>query len=63
MDIQSRYFYLDNDNEFEHSSISNGGTFWYASELMSMLGYENQQSFRNALNKAIANLYGTGNTY
>lgn len=37
---------------FEKVSQSNGETYWFASDLMVHLGYENKQSFRKAIMKA-----------
>lgn len=53
MDNQNLYFELNTENEFEKSSISNGGKYWYASVLMQMLGYKDKGAFQKALNKAI----------
>jgi DNA-damage-inducible protein D len=38
---------------FEAYSHENGFTYWYASNLMNMLGYKNWQSFQKAINKAM----------
>jgi DNA-damage-inducible protein D len=46
--------YFDQEgNLFESHGVSNGGRFWYASDFMAMLGYENMQAFEHALNRAI----------
>ncbi|MGH9867344.1 MAG: BRO family protein [Candidatus Polarisedimenticolia bacterium] len=46
--------YFDNGGEgFEQRGVSNGGRWWYASDLMAMLGYESMGSFQKAINKAI----------
>jgi DNA-damage-inducible protein D len=42
------------EEHFENNSKENGFTFWYASELMTYLGYANMKTFTNAINKAIA---------
>ncbi len=44
----------DEGHNFECFSHTNGNTFWYASEIMSLLGYETLAAFRNVVNKAIA---------
>ncbi len=47
-------FHFEPDREnFETFSRANGETFWYASELMKMLGYQTLASFRNAINRAM----------
>ncbi|MCL2074432.1 MAG: hypothetical protein FWH18_10950 [Marinilabiliaceae bacterium] len=38
---------------FEEQSRDNGYTYWYASRLMSLLGYESMISFSKAINKAM----------
>jgi len=38
---------------FEKQSKENGFTHWYASELMSLLGYESMTSFNKAINRAM----------
>lgn len=43
----------DSGQNFEAFSMENGFTFWYASKLMDLLGYENWQSFQKAINKAM----------
>lgn len=40
-------------DNFENYSHENGFTFWYASDLMKLLGYENMASFQRAINKAM----------
>ena len=40
-------------DSFEDQSKDNGYTYWYASRLMSLLGYESMTSFIKAINKAI----------
>jgi DNA-damage-inducible protein D len=46
--------YFDRGGEaFERRSITNGSTWWLASDLMAMLGYESLPSFHGAINKAI----------
>ena len=39
---------------FERCSRANGGTYWSASEFMTMLGYESYASFEQAVNRAIS---------
>lgn len=39
---------------FETKSKSNGGTYWLESDLMALLGYDNKNTFRNAVSKAQA---------
>jgi len=46
------HFEEDQDN-FESHAIDNGSIYWYASDLMSMLGYQSLGSFKNAINRAI----------
>ena len=43
----------DTGQNFEDFSKENGFTFWYASKLMELLGYENWPSFQKAINKAM----------
>ena len=50
LDIFIKSFSGDNFEDFSHE---NGFTFWYASDLMSLLGYENMTSFQRAVNKAM----------
>ncbi|PYR90782.1 MAG: damage-inducible protein D [Acidobacteria bacterium] len=38
---------------FEGRGQPNGGTYWYASEFMAMLGYESYAAFEQAINRAI----------
>jgi DNA-damage-inducible protein D len=40
-------------DNFENYSHENGFTYWYASDLMKLLGYENMVSFQRAINKAM----------
>ncbi len=42
-----------NEDHFETKSYENGFTFWLASELMELLGYDGWQSFQNPINKAM----------
>ena len=51
MDIFS---FSDNQKNFNDLAQSNGFTYWYASDYMEMLGYTSYQSFKKAINKAIA---------
>lgn len=47
-------FHFDQERDnFEAFSRANGQTFWYASDLMRMLGYLALPSFRNAINRAM----------
>ncbi len=39
-------------NLFELASYKNGGTYWYASDLMRFLGYDDRNTFRPAIKKA-----------
>ena len=41
------------EDNFEQQSHENGFTFWYATDLMRLLGYENMTSFQRAINKAM----------
>jgi DNA-damage-inducible protein D len=46
--------YFDEDGElFEQRGRENGSLFWYARELMQMLGYETFSPFENAINRSI----------
>lgn len=51
---QLELFYesFSGDN-FENFSHENGFTYWYASDLMRLLGYENMTAFQRAVNKAM----------
>ena len=40
-------------DSFEEQSKDNGFTYWFASNLMSLLGYESMPSFNKAINKAM----------
>jgi DNA-damage-inducible protein D len=40
-------------NTFEASALANGTKYWYASDLMLLLGYQSLETFKNAINKAI----------
>ena len=40
-------------DSFEDQSKDNGNTYWYATQLMSLLGYETMMSFSKAINKAM----------
>ena len=40
-------------DSFEEQSKDNGYTYWFASRLMSLLGYESMSSFSKAINKAM----------
>lgn len=44
---------MQSDNEFEKASIENGGVFWYESDLMQMLGYQDVNNFRRLINNAM----------
>jgi hypothetical protein len=39
--------------EFERIGVENGG-FWYARQLMELLGYENYNNFQKAIGRAIS---------
>lgn len=43
---------LDNDLTFEDFKNQNGITFWWASEFMLMLGYDDMKKFRQAIDRA-----------
>lgn len=48
-------FHFDENKEtFESFGQSNGGRFWFARDLMVMLGYESFSAFKGAINRAIA---------
>ena len=47
------FHFDDGRDNFENFSRANGATFWYASDLMRMLGYQSLPAFRNAINRAI----------
>jgi DNA-damage-inducible protein D len=47
-------YFDDAGQEFEERGISNGSRFWYATDLMTMLGYTGMDAFEKAINKAIA---------
>lgn len=44
----------DSEAGFESLSRANGETYWYASDLAKLLGYQSLQSFASAVNKAMA---------
>lgn len=44
----------ENHDSFENISKENGFTYWYARDLMQALGYDNYNSFRNAIDRAIS---------
>lgn len=44
----------DSEQNFESYANNNGFQFWYARDLMEMLGYENYTSFSKAIGKAIS---------
>ena len=53
-DMNLDVFHFDEGREnFETFGRANGATFWYASDLMRMLGYQTLASFRNAINRAM----------
>ncbi len=52
---QMNLFHLDGGRpSFEDLGRDNGGRFWYATDLMRMLGYESFQTFQKPINKALA---------
>lgn len=53
--IQLDVFHFDkNKKGFDDYSYKNGGVYWYASDIIKLLGYESMTSFRNVINRAIA---------
>jgi DNA-damage-inducible protein D len=48
------FHFDDGKRNFEDYGLTNGGRYWYASDLMRMLGYETLNSFNKAINKAIS---------
>ncbi|HTU47611.1 MAG TPA: BRO family protein [Bryobacteraceae bacterium] len=47
-------FHFDDERQsFEGFGQTNGSRFWFARDLMKMLGYETFSSFENAINKAV----------
>ena len=52
--MQLDIFHFDFDKEnFESYAKENGFTYWWSSDLMLLLGYETQNSFNKAINKAM----------
>lgn len=50
----SEIFHFNKDKQnFDDFGLENGMKFWYARQFMSMLGYEDFQSFKKAINKAM----------
>ena len=47
------FFKSFNEAEFENISNENGFTYWWATDLMKLLGYESLNSFQKAINKAM----------
>ncbi len=48
-------FHFDSDRDnFEGLGISNGGRYWFATDIMRLLGYETYPSFKAVINRAIA---------
>lgn len=47
------YDFDKNGNSFEASGFSNGSKYWYASSLMTLLGYQSLETFKKTINKAI----------
>lgn len=47
------FHFNDNEKNFEDFAVENGNRYWYASELMAMLGYDTLSAFNNAINRAI----------
>jgi DNA-damage-inducible protein D len=53
--IQMDVFHFDKGKKsFDDFSYKNGDVYWYASDLIKLLGYDSIQSFRNVINRAIA---------
>ena len=53
--VQLDVFHFDKDKKnFDDYSYKNGGVYWYASDIMKLLGYDTMHSFRNVVNRAIA---------
>ena len=58
-----KYKKQDNESPFEkikHIDSETGEEFWYARELMVLLGYTKWQNFRNAISKATTSLEVSG---
>lgn len=47
------FHFEDERRNFEDFAIENGDRYWWASDLMRMLGYDSLASFRKAINRAI----------
>lgn len=47
------YDFDKNGTCFEACGLANGSKYWYASKLMVLLGYQNIETFKKAINKAI----------
>lgn len=45
--------FIDNSPSFEDFKNENGNTYWWASDLMVMLGYKEMMSFKKAIDKAM----------
>lgn len=53
--IKSEIFHFDDHKQnFDDFGMENGIKYWYARKFMSMLGYEDFNSFKKAINKAMA---------
>src|SRR5262245_58262214 len=52
-DLQQVFHFEEDHENFEDFAFENGTRYWYASDLMKMLGYESLQTFSNALNRAM----------
>lgn len=48
------FHFDEGQKSFEDFCQKNGVSFWFASDLADMLGYESYSSFENAINKAVA---------
>jgi len=47
-------YFDDEGRNFEEFAIENGDRYWWASDLMRMLGYDSLTSFKKAINRAIS---------
>lgn len=48
------FHFEDGRENFEDFALENGGRYWFASDLMKMLGYESLSAFNKAINRAIS---------
>ncbi len=51
---QDLFHFNDEQESFEDFGHENGYRYWYARDLMKMLGYQSYDSFKKAINKAMA---------